>query len=584
MNVFAFLLKVCRPFKWHIFGCLCTSIIWAIDMSLRPYLTKCLIDTIGKGAGFGASSETISFYAALYLAAAFMVFILYSFEEKLWLSFVNNLKRSIGNRLTKTVLKKSYSFYQNHFSGSLASNINNCIGSVPRLIKIFNESFLRYSLGIFISVYTLWQVNFRFALGLGLWIALYLGSSFIAAPYVRKFSADATQESSQGIGYIIDILSNILNVKGFSQEEKETLKVNENFTRWFHLIWKRDRILVNLYILQSGSFIVLQALCFKWLLSGISQNVLTAGDFVLVFTISLSICTCLSSFTRTIADFSENLGIVDAALKILYTPREIRDKVPAQTLQVTKGRIEFDNVQFHYKGAETLFQNKSVTIEAGEKVGLVGYSGSGKTTFVNLILRLFDVSSGRIQIDGQDIRDVTQASLRNAIGMIPQEPVLFHRTLAQNICYGKQDATEAQIQAAAVKAFADPFIEKLPNRYRSLVGERGIKLSGGQRQRIAMARVILKNAPILILDEATSQLDSVTENEIQKSLWALMEGKTTLIIAHRLSTLLHMDRLLVFDRGKIVEEGTHQELMEKNGHYKKLWEAQVRGFLPEQEV
>jgi ATP-binding cassette subfamily B protein len=225
----------------------------------------------------------------------------------------------------------------------------------------------------------------------------------------------------------------------------------------------------------------------------------------------------------------------------------------------------------------------SLEILAGQKIGLVGYSGGGKTSFVNLILRLYEISEGSILIDNQDIRDVTQDSLRRAIAMIPQEPVLFHRTLLENIRYGRIEATDEEVIAASKRAYAHEFISKLPENYHTLVGERGIKLSGGQRQRIAIARAILKNAPILILDEATSQLDSVTEEYIQASLAELMQGKTTIVIAHRLSTLLHMDRILVFDQGKIIQDGTHAELLAQAGLYKTLWDAQVGGFLPDKD-
>ncbi len=261
---------------------------------------------------------------------------------------------------------------------------------------------------------------------------------------------------------------------------------------------------------------------------------------------------------------------------------EFQDLPGAYELKVTKGIISFDRVLFHYKGITPLFHNKSVIIEAGQKAGLVGYSGSGKSTFVNLILRLYDVTEGYILIDGQDIRGCTQDSLRKNIAMIPQDPSLFHRTLMENIRYGRIDANDESVVEAAKRAHAHEFIAKLPQGYNSLVGERGVKLSGGQRQRIAIARAILKNAPILILDEATSALDSVVESDIQQSLWELMQGKTTIVIAHRLSTLLHMDRILVFDMGKIVEDGTHTELLAMNGMYKTLWEAQVGGFLLDQ--
>lgn len=236
-------------------------------------------------------------------------------------------------------------------------------------------------------------------------------------------------------------------------------------------------------------------------------------------------------------------------------------------------------MDFCYKNTVPLFQNQSITILPGQKVGLVGYSGGGKSTLVRLLLRLYDVTGGAIRIDGQDIREVTQASLRNAITMIPQEPVLFQRSLKDNIRYGNVEGTDKAVVEAAKAAHAHDFITQLPQGYETLVGERGVKLSGGQRQRIAIARAFLKNAPILILDEATSQLDSVTEHLIQKSLTQLMEGKTTLVIAHRLSTLLKMERILVLDRGKILEDGAHEVLVSAGNLYQKLWEAQVGGFI-----
>jgi ATP-binding cassette subfamily B protein len=323
---------------------------------------------------------------------------------------------------------------------------------------------------------------------------------------------------------------------------------------------------------------IYQIVCLTWLIQSFQSAMITAGDFVMILTINISIMICLWEGSREISKFAEYLGTIIQGLRVALSPIEIVDHPHASTLHVTKGEIVFDKVKFHYKGDDALFENKSVTIPASQKVGLVGYSGGGKSTFVNLILRLFDINSGRILIDGVDIKTVTQASLRQNIGMIPQDPALFHRTLMDNIRYGNPNASDKEVIEAAKKADAHHFIMKIPNKYQALVGERGVKLSGGQRQRIAIARAFLKNAPILILDEATSQLDSLTEHEIQESLWELMQGKTTLIIAHRLSTLLKMDRILVFDRGRIIEDGTHKDLLKGKGLYKTLWDAQIGGF------
>jgi ATP-binding cassette subfamily B protein len=321
---------------------------------------------------------------------------------------------------------------------------------------------------------------------------------------------------------------------------------------------------------------------FYYLCKGRQDGWVTVGDFALVLGINFSMFDFIWDISQAVADFSTFYGNIAQALHTIFDQPGIAYNADAQALTVQRGQIEFAHVTFNYPGCPPLFTNLSVTIQAGQKVGLVGYSGGGKTTFVHLILRLYELSGGHILIDGQDSRAVTQDSLHHSIAMIPQDPSLFHRSLMDNIRYGRTDATNDAVIAAAYKADAHEFITKLPHGYASLVGDRGVKLSGGQRQRIAIARAVLKNAPILILDEATSQLDSVTESNIQESFLALMNNKTTIVIAHRLSTLLHMDRILVFDQGKIVEDGTHTNLLNKKGLYATLWQAQVGGFLPGQ--
>ena len=311
----------------------------------------------------------------------------------------------------------------------------------------------------------------------------------------------------------------------------------------------------------------------------------TTGDFALILGLSIETGYTIWCTIFEFNEFNKVAGRCKQSLMALILPLDIPDKPGAVALQCEQGQINFNQVKFDYHGARSLFQHQSIEIQAGQKVGLVGYSGGGKSTFVHLMLRLYEVAEGAILIDGQDIRSVTQDSLRAHIAMIPQDPSLFHRSLMDNIRYANRYATDEEVFDAAKKAHAHEFITKLLKGYASIVGEKGVKLSGGQCQRIAIARAFLKKAPILILDEATSQLDAVTENLIQESLYALMQGKkTTLIIAHRLSTLLHMDRILVFDKGKIVEDGTHHHLLAQNGLYKQLWDAQVDGFLGDNKI
>ena len=309
------------------------------------------------------------------------------------------------------------------------------------------------------------------------------------------------------------------------------------------------------------------------------QYQITTGEVAQVFGTMWNIAAVMWAVGGALPAFFQSFGIAKQAYSVMLDPQDMGDKPEAKELKIKAGEIVFQKVSFYY-GEKKLFSNEQAHIRGGEKVGLVGFTGAGKSTFISLILRFFPLHSGKILIDGQDIADVTLESLRHQIALIPQDPVLFHRTLRENISYGKPNATEAEIFAAAKLAHCDEFIRNIPAGYEAKVGERGTKLSGGEKQRIAIARAILVDAPILILDEATSSLDSVTEKYIQDSIAKLMQGRTTIVITHRLSTLSRMDRILVFDNGKMIEEGTHAALLGINGMYARMWNMQVGGFLP----
>jgi ABC-type multidrug transport system fused ATPase/permease subunit len=305
---------------------------------------------------------------------------------------------------------------------------------------------------------------------------------------------------------------------------------------------------------------------------------ITTGSLVFVLSLLMGMAYQLLFLGNAFQGGSQQFGQLKDAIGELLVPHDIVDSVDAKSLVVARGEVAFTGITFAY-GESTVFENFSCVVKAGERLGLVGPSGAGKSTFVSLLLRQQDITSGAILIDGQDIRNVTQDSLRAAISIVPQEPALFHRTIRENIAYGKPDATDDEVIAVAKKAQAHDFISALPDGYNTLVGERGVKLSGGQKQRIAIARAMLKNAPILILDEATSALDSESEVEIQKALHALMAGKTVIAIAHRLSTLREMDRIIVLEQGVITEDGTHETLKDYGGTYARLWQHQAGGFV-----
>ncbi|MGE3771240.1 MAG: ABC transporter ATP-binding protein, partial [Bdellovibrionales bacterium] len=382
-------------------------------------------------------------------------------------------------------------------------------------------------------------------------------------------------------GHYIDSIGGILLVKLFARAREEDRLLSEvlqaaggadhNEGRQFVVFW---RGIHGMNALLQITVLLLAV----WLYQ---QSAISVGDVATALGITAMVAANIWWLLHVSTFFFSRFATIQEALDTIMQKHEVVDAPNAAVMQATKGAITFDNVTFAYGSNKVIFDNLSLEIPAGQKVGLVGYSGSGKTTFVRLILRLFDIQRGQIKVDGQDVAAVTQDSLHNAISFIPQDPELFHRTISENIAVAKPGVTQADIEEAARRARAHDFIIALPNGYDSVVGERGVKLSGGQRQRIAIARVALRDAPVLVLDEATSALDSVTEIEVQDSLTDLMRDRTTIVIAHRLSTLKHMDRILVFDEGRIVEDGRADDLLAKGGIFKTLWDTQVGGFLPD---
>jgi len=580
-SLLLFIIDVIIPFRWFVAGQFMVTVVWAIDMSLRPYLIKVILNEIHTIS----PSQVFDFLlpaAIFYIVMGVIVVITFRFYEWILLCFHPNLKKHIGVILMGCLMNHSQNFYQNHFSGSVANKINDVTNGIPNILNTLIDQFFSNALALSIAIYTVWLVDLKFAIGLIFWIAIFLIVSIKLSREAKALAHEAAEVHSTVIGNIVDIIGNIGSVRLFGGKRLETNYLNESYQHSVKAEQVRDWFLMKMHTFQESSFVIFQAICFWWLITGIKNQTITSGDFALILILNISIVNCLHNLSRNIREFAESLGKVTQGLHIINSILEIQDKECAKDIVITKGEILFEKVQFHYNKSKPVFENKSVKIHSGQKLGLVGYSGSGKSTFVNLILRLFDVTQGQILIDNQDIRDISQESLRQAIGIIPQDLSLFNRTLMENIRYGNMNASDSEVIEAAKRANAHEFICDLPEGYKTLVGERGLKLSGGERQRIAMARAILKNAPILILDEATSQLDSVTEHKIQESLENLMQGKTTIVIAHRLSTLLHMDRILVFDKGKIVQDGKHADLMITEGLYKTLWDTQVRGFLPEE--
>jgi ATP-binding cassette subfamily B protein len=407
--------------------------------------------------------------------------------------------------------------------------------------------------------------------------------SYLLARRCRVYAQDFAAARSLVTGKVVDSVTNVMNAKMFARRQYEedylTDYLNHEVNHALRTYWYMEK----LRWFQFTAAMVLMIGMVGYALKIWSEGNMTVGEFSMVAGLAIMLIEAARGLSRSFLEFFEYLGNISDGVSVFVQPHEIVDKPDALVLKVEQGEIAFRDVCFTYHEGLQVFEHLDVTIKPRQQVGLVGFSGSGKSTFVNLILRLFEPSSGAIKIDGQNILDVTQDSLRESVSMIPQDPQLFHRSLMENIRYGRLDATDDEVIEAARKAHAHEFILQSEKQYESLVGERGVKLSGGQRQRIAIARAILKDSPILILDEATSSLDSVTEKKIQLGLENLMKDRTVVVVAHRLSTISHMDRILVFDQGKIIEDGTHQQLLLRDSHYAHLWNMQAGGFLPEKD-
>ncbi len=482
------------------------------------------------------------------------------------------------------LLKQSISFYQNDFAGRIATKVMQTALSVREAVMKLLDVMV-YVLVYFISMLVLVaQSDWRLMIPMLVWLICYIGIQLFFVPKLKRVATEQADARSVMTGRIVDSYTNISTVKLFAHTQRESDYAKESMDGFLKTVYSQMRlgtgfnVLVNLinYLL---TFSVAGVSIYLW-----SDSIVTVGAIAIAVSLSLRLSGISHWIMWEISMLFENIGSSIDGMKTLSKPIDITDKAGASELTQVSGEIEFDAVQFNYDVDKPVLNNLSLHIKSGEKVGIVGRSGAGKSTLVNLLLRFYDLSSGQIKIDGVDITDVTQDSLRAQIGMVTQDTSLLHRTIRENILYGRPDASEEDLLKALKQAQADTFINDLtdPEGHRGLdaqVGERGVKLSGGQRQRIAIARVLLKDAPILVLDEATSALDSEVEATIQESLYQLMQGKSVIAIAHRLSTIAAMDRLIVIDEGKIVEQGTHQELLSSGGIYAQLWAHQTGGFL-----
>lgn len=479
--------------------------------------------------------------------------------------------------------RHSHRYWNDHFAGALANKIST---AGKALGDVFDMVVWDFTVQIVIFASTIaffFWVHPSLALIGSLLAAILFGFLFLFTNKVRSLAKTYADMRSLSHGKVVDSVTNIWNIISFTGGMRERAMLDAQFRteqRAELASWSyRDHLRgVQMFVLQLAFAGFMAYTVYLW-----ADGLITVGDIAVIFTLTGALLRQVREFSHRLPQFMERGSDIQDALDTLVVPYDIEDTAGAVPLVASSGAVEFAGVDFRYReGLPLVFEGLSLAIPAGQRVGLVGVSGAGKTTLVALIQRLYDLSGGAIRIDGQDISGVTLDSLRQAIAVVPQDPVLFHRSLWDNIGYGRPDATHEQITEAAKRANAHDFIERIPEGYDAKVGERGVKLSGGQRQRVAIARAILKDAPILILDEATSALDSESEALIQDALTKLMHGRTTLVIAHRLSTLRELDRILVFEAGRVVEDGTHEALLQREGGvYRGLWERQAGGFIDE---
>jgi hypothetical protein len=498
-------------------------------------------------------------------------------------TFETAMQRDLYVRCFSKLTNQTMFFHSSKFSGSLVSQTNKLSGATERFWDTIIWSILPLVISLIGSIIVLSTLLWQYALFLLVLSAIFSVVVYYGSKPMAKLNKKEAKASNKLSGQLADVLSNVLAVKSSGAEatEQQRFKKTVNSWRGASLDTMHGFLKVSTVYSTINMSIKIGAIAFA--VYAAQHNLVSVAAVYLIITYTSSVAHELWNMNGIMRSYNRIIGDAHEMVEILQTPTTLVDRSDAK-LAITRGGIVMDNITFtHDEGqGDTLFHDFSLDIQPGEKIGLVGSSGSGKTTLTKLLLRFADIDSGEIAIDAQNIAEVTQASLREKIAYVPQEPLLFHRSVRENIAYGRPDATDAEIERAAKKAGAYDFIIKMQDGFNTMVGERGVKLSGGQRQRIAIARAILKDAPILILDEATSALDSESEALIQKSLETLMKGRTSIVIAHRLSTIAKLDRIIVLENGHIIEDGSHDQLLaKKRGVYAKLWTRQSGGFIEE---
>jgi ATP-binding cassette subfamily B multidrug efflux pump len=584
-KLFAFLLHYSRPLlPWLLLMSVLTGAISALEILFFDFMGD-LVDWLGSAdrASFLSTHGSTLLWMGTLVVVVYPLLVLVQSLVIHQTIFGNYpmIARWLSHRY---LLRQSVSFFQDEFAGRISQKVMQTALAIRETVMKLMDVFVYVAVYFVGTVILVGRADLRLILPLALWLVGYLVILFWFVPRLQRVSMAQSDARAQMTGRIVDSYTNIQTIKLFAHTMREQDYARDAMDEFMVTVHRQMRLVTQLTVsLHTINALLLAGVgglaVMAWL-----QGSISLGAIAVAIALVMRIRSMSDWILWEVASLFENIGTVEDGMNTIAQPLAITDGDGARDLEVSRGEIRFEHLQFHYGRTSKVIEDLSLVIRPGEKVGIVGRSGAGKSTLVNLLLRFYDLEGGRILIDGQDIARVRQESLRRNIGMVTQDTSLLHRSIRDNIRYGRPDADEAQIVEASRRAHADEFIRTLTDAkgrsgYDTHVGERGVKLSGGQRQRVAIARVLLKDAPILVLDEATSALDSEVEAAIQEQLYALMEGKTVIAIAHRLSTIAVLDRLVVMDRGRIIETGSHDELLQRDGLYAALWRRQSGGFI-----
>lgn len=564
-------------------GLVTTPVVIFLRSILTPILLADMIQIVSEGLRGGALFQALIPKAILLIAVAMLRSFIVG-PLRLWFVWKMEIKAmyDLSCEAFNTVAAQSMQFHSDRFSGSLVSQTNKFVGAYERLMDEFFWNIFPVTLDVLMIMAVMLPKAPLFVVGMVIFIIVYMVAAVVWFKKLAPIHEKEAKASNKCTGQLADSVSNIVAVKSYAREKYESDRYAKYQGEWYKVIFESLKQNTKRNYFFDGVGVGLIALVAVFMIGAQDWFGVSVATLVLIVNYSQNILGDLWSIHSVFKSLNRVFGDAREMTEILDMKDDVVDAPDAKKLEISKAEIDFNDITFKHKDAkEAIFEDFSLTIPSGVRVGLVGVSGSGKTTLTKLLLRFADVNKGEILIDGQNISKVTQKTLREAISYVPQESSLFHRSVFDNIAYGRPGASKEEVLKAAKLANADEFIKKLPDGYETMVGERGVKLSGGQRQRIAIARAILKDAPILVLDEATSALDSESEALIQEALNNLMKGRTSIVVAHRLSTIAGLDKIVVLNDGKIVEQGTHAELLARGGEYQKLWSRQSGAFLDE---